>query len=311
MIAVTRVSANGKRKAMLHYVPLFDRQGRFSPLKAVTLTGLLAPFAYLLFRAAMNDLGPLAVMESIHVTGDWAIRFLVATLALTPLTRIYNWPKLALVRRMAGIGAFSYAAMHFSLFIGNAKYNLVFVAAEIGTRTFLLIGFVGLLGLSALAVTSTDRALRAMGQRWKTLHKCVYGISVLALLHAFMSYKLDVTPAVLVAGFYLLLMNYRLVLRMKWKLNWLSLAGASITAGAGTMLLECAWYGVATGIDPLRLLEANITIANGIRPAITVMAVGLLVAVAQAIVTHFRLSAGKKRVPATSRQPSGFQTSAT
>jgi methionine sulfoxide reductase heme-binding subunit len=260
-----------------------DRTGRFSPLKAATLAILLAPFAWLLYRAGAHDLGPLPVKEALHVAGDWTLRFLVATLALTPAQRIFNWPKLALVRRMAGVGTFCYAALHFALYFAYSKFDLVFVASEIVLRVYLLIGFVALIGLSALAATSTDAMVRKLGPRWKRLHQLVYGISVLALLHAFIQYKLDATPAALMAGFFLLFMIYRGAIKRRIVWTPAVLAACAALGAVAAAATEFAWYGLATGVNPVRVLQANLVFMHGIRPAVWVLIAGLAVAAVYAI----------------------------
>lgn len=259
--------------------PLTDRAGRFSWLKTLTLAGLAAPAAYLIYRYWSFDLGPLPVKEALLMCGLWAVRLLVITLALTPAQRILNWPKLALVRRMTGIGAFSYAALHFTLFIVNSKFDLGFVASEIVQRYYLTIGFVTLSGLSLLAATSTDRAVRALGKRWKQLHRIVYGIAVLGLLHFFLQSKIDVSRATLLAGFFLTLMIYRLAMRRRVPLSAPVLALCAIAGGLATAIAEFAWYGLRTGVDPWRIAEANLMLAYGLRPAVIVLLTGLAVSV--------------------------------
>ncbi len=257
-----------------------DRTGKFSLLKALLLAALLAPLAYLLYRAAIHDLGPLPYKEALHRVGDWTVRFLVLTLALTPLQRAFNTPRLALIRRMAGVGAFSYALLHFLLYIANSNFQLLFVASEIALRIYLTIGFVALLGLSALAATSTDAMLRRLGARWKTLHRLVYAIAGLALIHYFLQSKIDVSQAVLYSGLFLTLMLHRLALRYRLALTPLRLAGLAIAGGLVTAGLEFAWYGLATGVDPWRILKANAMLAFGLRPAVIVLLAGLALAAA-------------------------------
>jgi len=255
-----------------------DRAGRFAWLKAATLTLLLWPAAVLVYRAAMGDLGPLPLKEALHVAGDWAVRFLVLTLALTPLQRLLAWPRLALVRRMTGVGSFAYAALHIALYVAGAKFDLAFVATEIALRIYLTVGFVALVGLAALAATSTDAAVRRLGRRWKTLHRLVYAIAALGLLHYFMQSKIDVSAAVLMTGYFLLLMTYRLAVARGLGLTPPVLAGVALTAGLATAVVEFAWYGLATGIDPWRIAAANLMLTYGLRPAMIVALSGLAVA---------------------------------
>ena len=244
------------------------------------LAGLTAPALYLVYRYWTGDLGPLPIKEVLLVCGLWAVRFLTLTLALTPAMRIGNWPKLALIRRMAGVGAFAYAALHFTFYIAMSRFDLVLVTTEIVSRFYLTIGFLALLGLSLLAATSTDRAIRTLGKRWKTLHRFVYAIAVLGLLHFFMQSKIDASEATLMAGLFATLMIYRLVIGFRLTASMLVLSGAAIAGGLATAALEFAWYGLATGVNPWRILHANLMLGFGLRPAVLVLLSGLAVALA-------------------------------
>ena len=258
--------------------PFTDRTGRFSWLKTLTLAGLVAPAAYLAYRYWTFDLGPLPVKEALLVCGLWAVRFLIITLALTPAQRILNWPRLTLVRRMTGIGAFSYAALHFTLYIINSKFDLGFVASEILLRFYLTIGFVALAGFSLLAATSTDWAIRRLGKRWKQLHRIVYGIAVLGLLHFFLQSKIDVSEATMMAGLFFTLMIYRAVIAWRIPLPAVTLAVCALAGALATAVAEFAWYGLATGVDPWKIAEANLMLAYGFRPAAIVLLSGLGIA---------------------------------
>jgi methionine sulfoxide reductase heme-binding subunit len=256
--------------------PFTDRQGKFSPLKTVTLGLALLPALVISYWFLTDQLGPLAVKGALRLMGDWTIRFLVITLALTPLQRVLNYPKIALIRRMLGVTAFAYALAHFLLYIVNVKYDLVFVATEIALRIYLTIGFAALLGLSLLAATSFDASVRRLGRKWKLLHQSVYGIAVLGLLHYFIQTKADVSPATLMAGFYFLLMIYRAFISRRVALTPAVLAASAGLAAILTVVAEFSWYGLATGIDPWRIAKANFLFTFGLRPAIIVLLVGLV-----------------------------------
>lgn len=282
--------------------PWTDRSGKFSPLKAAVFAGLLLPALYLSWGiatgtiAAAAPVGPLGarpITELIHRTGDWAIRFLVLSLAVSPARRILQWPQLFNVRRLLGLGAFFYALAHVLLYMLDQKFRIGFIASEIALRFYLTIGFVALLGLSALAATSTDAMIRRLGGRnWNRLHAIVYAIAGLAALHFFIQTKLDVYQATLMTGFLIALFLYRLAhwrgfaLTSLWTLVAVALLAALLTAGA-----ELAWYGLATNVPPMRVLLANLSFGFTIRPAWWVLAAGLAVAAAGA--TRTRLAAGK------------------
>lgn len=256
--------------------PVTDRQGKFSPLKTATLALALLPALVISYWFLTDQLGPLAVKAALRLVGDWTIRLLIITLALTPLQRVLNYPKIALIRRMLGVTAFAYALAHFLLYIVNVKYDLVFVASEIILRIYLTIGFVALLGLSLLAATSFDAAVRRLGKKWKLLHQSVYGIAVLGLLHYFIQTKADVSPATLMAGFYFLLMVYRVFINQRIALKPPVLAASALIAAILTVIAEFAWYGLATGIDPWRIAKANVLFTFGLRPAVIVLLAGLV-----------------------------------
>lgn len=274
--------------------PWTDRSGKFSPLKATVLAGACLPALWLawaafsgaLASAPVGLLGARPITEAIHQMGDWAIRFLWLSLAITPLRRIANWPKLILVRRMLGVTALVYALAHLALYMVDLKLDLLRVASEIASRFYLTIGFVALLGLIVLGSTSTDAAIRRLGGRnWNRLHKIVYVIGVLAAFHFFIQSKADVYEPTLMAGFFLLMMFYRLA---HWRGFSLTspfvLAAVAVLAALGTAAIEYAWYAIATGVPPGRVLAANLQFSFSIRPAWWVLATGLgaaLIAVAR------------------------------
>jgi sulfoxide reductase heme-binding subunit YedZ len=255
-----------------------DRQGRFSWLKAAALALAVIPglvIAYWFFTGALM---PLPVKNAIHLTGDWAVRFLVITLSLTPLMRVYKWTKLALIRRMMGVTTFAYAFTHFCLYIVMSKYDLGFVASEIVFRFYLTIGFVTLLGLSALAATSTDTAVRKLGSKWKTLHKISYGLAVLALFHYVLQSKIDITAAMQMIGLFILAMTIRVIIARRYNLGPWQLVSAAVVAAILTAGVEYSWYHFATGINATNILKANLSFAFGPRPAIIALITGLAVA---------------------------------
>lgn len=259
--------------------PWTDRAGTFSPLKAATFAGTLIPALLLAWWWARGALGPRPLTEAIHETGDWAIRFLAMSLAVTPLRRIGQWPKLVNVRRMLGLAALCYALLHLLLYVADQKWDFGKVASEIGLRLYLTIGFAALLGLVALGSTSTDAMIRRLGRNWNRLHKIVYAIAALAAVHFFMQTKADVFEATVVAGLMILLMFYRLAHRFGLQLaSPAVLAGLAAAGAVATAAAELAWYGLATGIPAGRVLAANWHVAIQIRPMWWVLAVGLAAA---------------------------------
>src|SRR6185436_606773 len=165
---------------------LRERSGRWSPVKSVAFTASILPAIWLAYQALTGDLGARPVTEAIHQAGDWALRFLFITLAITPAQRILNYPRIILARRTFGVAAACYALLHLSLYVLDQKFDLFKVASEIVLRVYLLIGAIGLIGLIALGVTSTDDAIRRLGsERWNKLHRMIYGIAILGSIHFF------------------------------------------------------------------------------------------------------------------------------
>ncbi len=246
--------------------PWRDRNGRFSPLKAVVLAGCIAPALWIAWRWYSEQLGAEPVDAALHEVGRWSVRFLLITLAVTPFRRIGRWARLTVVRRMLGVTAFAYLALHFLLYIVLQNLDLFRVGKEIVLRFYLTIGFVALLGLAALTITSTDRMIRRLGRRWPQLHLLVYPLTVLGLWHDLLQAKRNLNEATLMVGFFLWLMGVRLLAKRSWGLKPLPLLGLGLATVALTVGFEAAWYSFATGLDGLRVAAANLTPEIAIRP---------------------------------------------
>jgi methionine sulfoxide reductase heme-binding subunit len=258
-------------------MPWRDRHGRFLPLKAAVLAAAFVPGLVYAFWWATDDLGPRSLNELIHGAGLWTVRSLLISLAITPFARMLNWPKLLTVRRMAGLTALAYGTIHLALYVTDQKFNLSVVVSEIVSRFYLTIGFIALLGLAALGVTSANTAVKRMGRWWKRLHRLAYPIGALALLHYFIQVKANVSEPVFVAGLYLWLMAWR-ALPDAWRRRVAIYPALAIVIAAATAGVEFAWYGVATRINPWRVLAANESIGYGLRPAHWVLVVTLAAA---------------------------------
>ncbi|MDB5944791.1 MAG: putative rane protein [Ramlibacter sp.] len=155
--------------------------------KPVLFLLALLPFSWLFYGAATDQLGANPAEYLIRATGDWTLRFLCITLAVTPLRVITGAPALARFRRMLGLFVYFYVVLHllsYSWF--DMGFEVADIAKDIAKRPFILVGFSGFLLLTPLALTSFNRAVKAMGaRRWQALHKLVYLIAGLALLHFF------------------------------------------------------------------------------------------------------------------------------
>ncbi|MEQ9638893.1 MAG: protein-methionine-sulfoxide reductase heme-binding subunit MsrQ [Alphaproteobacteria bacterium] len=260
-------------------LPWNDRAGRLSWLKLAVFVAVLLPAAGLAYAAMMGQLGVKPVEHAIHETGEWAIRLLLATLAVTPLRRITGWTQFVLVRRMLGLATLGYAAGHFLLFVAQEGFALAHVAAEIVSRIYLVIGFTGLLCLIVLGATSTDAAVRRLRRNWVRLHRLAYVVALLASAHFFLQAKVNISEATLIAGLLMLVFGYRIAAWRKAPLTApLVLAGVALLAAAATGLIEYAWYALATGLPAERVLAANFTAQDDLRPAWSVAVAGLAVA---------------------------------
>jgi sulfoxide reductase heme-binding subunit YedZ len=147
----------------------------------------LLPFAWLLYGAFANTLGPNPAEALIRSTGDWTLRFLCITLAVTPLRVMTGQPALARFRRMLGLYAFFYVVLHFLSYAWlDMGFDLQAITVDIPKRPFALVGFLALLLMTPLAATSFNRAIKALGaKRWQALHKTIYAVVLLGLLHFF------------------------------------------------------------------------------------------------------------------------------
>jgi methionine sulfoxide reductase heme-binding subunit len=137
-----------------------DRSDRISVLRVVTLICLFSPLGKAIYDSDTIKLDARPITNLIHRTGDWALIFLLVALAVRPLSRILRFNRLLDVRRMIGVGAFAYAAAHFTLYTFDLNFDWREIAREIVHRNRLTLGFVALLGLTALTATSTDGMLR-------------------------------------------------------------------------------------------------------------------------------------------------------
>lgn len=153
--------------------------------KVVVFIACLVPLANLLWRGYRGDLtlNPVEFVE--HTTGDWILRFLVMTLAITPLRKILRLPQLIRFRRMLGLFAFFYACLHFSTWIGVDRYfNWAEMLKDVGKRPFITVGFTGFVLMIPLAITSTAGWIRRLGgKRWQALHRAIYVTAIAGVIH--------------------------------------------------------------------------------------------------------------------------------
>jgi sulfoxide reductase heme-binding subunit YedZ len=153
--------------------------------KAVVFALCLGPFAALCWRAFQHDLSANPIEFITHATGDWTLRFLCMTLAITPLRKLLNLPDLIRFRRMLGLFAFFYVCLHFSTYLVLDKFfDFSEIWKDIAKRRFITVGFFAFVLLIPLAITSTAGWIRRLGgRRWQLLHRAIYISAVCGVIH--------------------------------------------------------------------------------------------------------------------------------
>lgn len=279
-------------------MPWIDHAGRLSPFRLAVLILLFVPAAVVAAKLAGGALGPRPINAALHEIGNWSLRLILVSLAIRPGRAILQWPQLMQLRRMVGVAAFVYAAAHILLYMADEAFDLQKVALEIVLRIYLTIGFVALLVLTAMALTSTDRMVRRLGaRRWRRLHQLVYGAALLAVVHFFMQVKANVDEPWVMAGLFAWLMLYRLAARLgKGRGGLPEWLPAALAAGAGiaTALGESVYYWIKLGVAPVKVLAVNFTFATGPRPALIAMAICLAFVLA---------GTARRRLPLAARRP--------
>ena len=195
-----------------------DRERRFRYLvKPLVFLACLLPLAGLVRGVLIEDLGPNPLETVTFVTGDWALRLLLATLAMTPLRRLLHaaWP--LRLRRMLGLYAFFYASLHFLIWLVlDQELRWDAILADIAKRPYVTVGFTAWLLMLPLALTSTRAAMRRLGRRWARLHRLVYPTAVLGVLHYLWLVKVDITEPLLYGAILAVL----LLARLRWSFSW-------------------------------------------------------------------------------------------
>lgn len=173
----------------------------------------LGPFLVLLWDLYAQALGPNPVEAVVHFTGIWTLRLLLATLAITPLRRLTGRQWLLKFRRMLGLFAFFYASLHFTAYLVLDR-ALVWgeILRDLTDRPYIMVGFAALIIMAPLAMTSTRGWIRRLGRRWRQLHRLVYVIAILGVLHFLWLVKADLREPLVYGGLFALLLVARLPL---------------------------------------------------------------------------------------------------
>ncbi|HEY2120369.1 MAG TPA: protein-methionine-sulfoxide reductase heme-binding subunit MsrQ [Candidatus Acidoferrum sp.] len=171
-----------------------------------------APFLWILLRAYQGKLTANPVEFLQHATGDWTLRFLIFTLAITPLRKLLDLADLIRFRRMLGLFAFFYACLHFLTYIGpDQSFDLAGMWRDVQKRRFVTVGFTAFVLLIPLAVTSTKGWIRRLGgKRWQMIHRAVYAAAVCGVIHYYWLVKSDVRKPLFYGALVGILLLWRL-----------------------------------------------------------------------------------------------------
>jgi methionine sulfoxide reductase heme-binding subunit len=195
--------------------------------KVVVFLLCLLPLGMLVMRAGQGNLTANPIEFITHTTGDWTLRFLIITLAITPLRKTFRLPQLIRFRRMLGLFAFFYACLHFSTWIGLDKFfDWTEMLKDVQKRRFITVGFTGFVLMIPLAVTSTAGWIRRLGgRRWHMLHRAIYLSAIAGVIHYYWLVKSDVRKPLQYAA----MVGVLMVWRLGW---WIYGRGQRETAGS-------------------------------------------------------------------------------
>ncbi|MGH8736361.1 MAG: sulfite oxidase heme-binding subunit YedZ [Burkholderiales bacterium] len=192
------------------------RARQLAAIRTALFALCLVPFAHLVWGIVYDTLGANPVEAVTHSTGWWTLFLLCATLAVTPLRRATGANWLLKLRRMLGLYAYFYVALHFLTYIWlDQWFDVVAIAADVLKRPYITVGFTAFLLLIPLAATSTDAMQRRLGRKWQRVHRFIYLIAVLGVLHFWWLVKRDVTEPALFA----LVVAGLLGMRLFWSLR--------------------------------------------------------------------------------------------
>ena len=170
----------------------------------------LIPFFLILYKIIFNKLGPEPVKEITHFTGEWTLLFIIFTLSMSPLKKITKLNIWISFRRMLGLFLFFYATLHMLTYVA-IDYRLDFqsISKDILTKKFIFVGFAAWILLLPLAFTSSKKAMIYLKDKWKKLHRLIYIISILGIIHFIWLVKKDLTEPLIYAAIVIILLLFR------------------------------------------------------------------------------------------------------
>jgi len=180
-------------------------------IKAVIILLCVLHTIYLVVATLGSGLGPNPVESLTHITGEWGLRLLLLTLAITPFKRLFHWGNLQRFRRLLGLCSFFYIVMHFMIYlVFDHFFDIIAIVEDIVEHPYIAVGFAAFVLMLPLAVTSISSIQRRMGRWWLRLHRCVYLVAILGVLHYWWLVKADVFVPLIYAAILLLLFLPRL-----------------------------------------------------------------------------------------------------
>ena len=180
----------------------------------------LIPLILIVYKTFTNNLGPEPIKEITHHTGEWALLFIVFTLAMSPLKKITNLNIWISFRRMLGLFAFFYASLHLMTYVGlDYRFDLENISRDILTKKFIFIGFAAWLLLVPLAITSSKKMMSILKHNWKKLHRLTYIIAIFAVVHFIWLVKRDLTEPLIYLFIILALLAFRINFKSSSKVS--------------------------------------------------------------------------------------------
>ena len=180
----------------------------------------LIPLILIVYKTFSNNLGPEPIKEITHHTGEWALLFIVFTLAMSPLKKITNLNIWISFRRMLGLFAFFYASLHLMTYVGlDYRFDLENISRDILTKKFIFIGFAAWLLLVPLAITSSKKMMGILKHNWKKLHRLTYIIAIFAVVHFIWLVKRDLTEPLIYLFIILALLAFRINFKSSSKVS--------------------------------------------------------------------------------------------
>ena len=170
----------------------------------------LFPFLIITYKIFFNQLGPEPVKEITHHTGEWTLIFIILTLAMTPFKKITKFNFWISLRRMLGLFVFFYATIHMLTYVViDYRLDLQSISKDIFTKRFIFVGFAAWLLLTPLALTSSKKAMMLLKDKWKKIHRLIYIIAILGVVHFIWLVKKDLTEPLIYMAIILILLLFR------------------------------------------------------------------------------------------------------